>query len=387
MKYQFIGVDYIDENDIEKTEKNKKEILSKYDEYQIEKLTFLNECYDSEATMLSYWTLYMANLHYDEVNKEKDLKYFTRNEIIILIKSIYGMDTTKASVGSFLSMYYRWADRRGDIGLNPFLGIKLSEIKTNPQLLLKSKLYGQPIFYKLCSDMEQNTKLPNIMPFILARYGIAGEKLYYMRHLRWEDIDEENYKVMIRTDDKERRLITTLDVDANFIKWINKARLYTESSDAELNMIDKGKKNKVRYADYGYVLKKAIDQTSNESELDEDKVNKYNSIYTRANVACTSIDIKRIAFKDLVRSRQLELLLELRKQRRLNMSDFEMIIKQFDLDETKIYANKAFTLKKRYEELTGDKVVTDKDTIEENNENHLETANTLIQELGLEILS
>lgn len=387
MKYQFIGVDYIDENDIEKTEKNKKEILSKYDEYQIEKLTFLNECYDSEATMLSYWTLYMANLHYDEVNKEKDLKYFTRNEIIILIKSIYGMDTTKASVGSFLSMYYRWADRRGDIGLNPFLGIKLSEIKTNPQLLLKSKLYGQPIFYKLCSDMEQNTKLPNIMPFILARYGIAGEKLYYMRHLRWEDIDEENYKVMIRTDDKERRLITTLDVDANFIKWINKARLYTESSDAELNMIDKGKKNKVRYSDYGYVLKKAIDQTSNESELDEDKVNKYNSIYTRANVACTSIDIKRIAFKDLVRSRQLELLLELRKQRRLNMSDFEMIIKQFDLDETKIYANKAFTLKKRYEELTGDKVVTDKDTIEENNENHLETANTLIQELGLEILS
>lgn len=386
MEYQFIGVDYIDKNDMKKTEEKKKEILNQYDKYQIEKLTFLNECYDSEATMLSYWTLYMKNLHYDEVNKEKDLKYFTRDEIIILIKSIYGMDTTKASVGSFLSMYYRWADKRGDIGINPFLGIKLSEIKTNPQLLLKSKLYGQPIFYKLCSDMEQKTKLPNIMPFILARYGIAGEKLYYMRHLRWEDIDEENYKVMIRTDDEERRLITTLDVDANFIKWIDKARLYTENSDSDLTN-DKGRKNKVRYADYGYVLKKAIDQTSNESESDEDKINKYNSVYSRANAACTSIDIKRIAFKDLVRSRQLELLLQLRKLRRLNIADFEKIIKQFDLDETKIYANKAFTLKKRYEELTGEKVIVSKDTIEENDEDSLEVASELIEELGLEILS
>lgn len=387
MNEQYIGTLKYREKTNDPSDPTMEQVIASYDDYQKSKLKFLNECYSSLKTRIAYWTLYNNNLHFDEVNKKKDLKYFSTVELKTLIQSAFGMDTTKSSIGSFLNMYFRWASKRGDISINPYLGIKTSAINKNSKRMLESKLYGQKLFYELCEDMEDNTKLPNIIPFILARYGIAGEKLHYMRYLKWEDIDRNQYLVNIVKREKnesgkiEETLISTLPVDAKFIEWIDKAKLYTETTEAELMQDGETvkKKNKVRYADYGYVLKKAVDAK------EEEKVNRFNTIYNRAKIACLSIGVKRIAFKDLVRTRQLELLLQIRKERRLTAKDFDMIVSMFALEDEKIINNRSFTLKKRYEELTGDYVVR-KDVEEADNDNSLEIATKLIEELGLEIL-
>lgn len=389
MREQYIGTLKYREKTGDSLDPTKEEVLSSYDDFQRAKLTFLNECYISIKTMIAYWTLYNNNLHFDEVNKGKDLKFFSTSELQVLIKSTFGMDTTKASIGSFLNMYYRWADNRGDISVNPYLGIDTASIKTNSKRMLESKLYGQKQFYQLCKEMEKHTKLPNIIPFILARYGIAGEKLYYMRYLKWEDIDRKNLIVNIvkRYIDENgnpiEKLISKLPVDFEFIKWIDKAKNYTETTEEELNQDgqDVKKKNRVRYADYGYVLKKAIDANATE----EEKVNKYNTLYNRAKIACLDLGIKRIAFKDLVRTRQLELLLQIRKKHRLTSKDFDNIIDLFALEDEKIISNRSFTLRKRYEELTGDAVILRKEANEEDNKDSLTIADKLIKELELEI--
>lgn len=300
MNEQYIGTLKYREKTNDPSDPTMEQVIASYDDYQKSKLKFLNECYSSLKTRIAYWALYNNNLHFDEVNKKKDLKYFSTVELKALIQSAFGMNTTKSSIGSFLNMYFRWASKRGDISINPYLGIKTSVINKNSKRMLESKLYGQKLFYELCEDMEDNTKLPNIIPFILARYGIAGEKLHYMRYLKWEDIDRNQYLVNIVKREKnesgkiEETLISTLPVDSKFIEWIDKAKLYTETTEAEL-MQDRDtvkKKNKVRYADYGYVLKKAVDAK------EEEKVNRFNTIYNRAKIACLSIGVKRIAFKE-----------------------------------------------------------------------------------------
>lgn len=369
------------------------EVLSRYDIYQQNKLTFLNECYSSLSTMNSYWTLYNTNVHFDEVNRNKDVMYLNTEEIMDLIRSTFGMDTTKASLASFLNMYYRWAYSKGKIDINPYLGIQTSKIKANSKRMLESKLYGQKAFYQLCEDMRDVTKLPNIIPFVLARYGIAGEKLYYMRYLKWEDIDREKMVVNIihRYQENGKNIekhISTLPIDDNFIKWIYMAKAYTETTEEELRheCTDGNfkKKNIVRYEDFGYVLKKAMDAKNNES--DDEKVNKFNTIYNRAKVACSVLGIKRIAFKDLVRTRQLELLLEIRKHRRLTSKDFDNIVEIFTLEDEKIIENKSHILRKRYEELTNDRVVLKNRKHPDDDDNSLEIATALINDLGLEII-
>lgn len=373
------------------------DVLNSYDKYQLEKLKFLNESYSSIRTQLSYWTLYEKNLHFYETIHNKDLQFFTTKELENLIQSAFGMDTTKASIGSFLAMYYRWSYKRGKIAINPYTGIKASELKSNSSYFLEKKLYGQEMFYDLCNKMAQHTKLPNIIPFILARYGIAGERLYHMRHLKWEDIDGD--KLLVYIKDKDGNLLTTLDVDSAFMEWINKAKNYTETTQAELNQDGENvkKRNLVRYVDYGYVLKKALDiknedpssDNKEDDEKESNKVNKFNTIYNRGNVACTAIGIKRIAFKDLVRTRQLELLLQIRKQRKLTSKDFEDIVDKFALEDkqTKIVSNRAFTLKKRYEELTGDTVIVDKKLMDYTfDENAEYIANKIIEEFKLDII-
>lgn len=368
---QFIGKPY-------ETDEKKEEILSLYDEYQIRKLEFLNESYHTESTMTSYWTLYMSNLHYDEVNKGKDLMDFSTEELKILLASCYGIDTTKASMGSFLSMYCRWAssDKKRLININPYTSIKMSKIKKNSKRFLEQRIYGQDMFFDLCEKMIEKTKLPNVIPFILARYGVAGERLHHMRHLKWTDIDDVNMQVHVKTDDG-LKVLSSLPIDAKFLEWIKKAKLYSESISDE----DGTGKNIVRYEDYGYVLKKAMVDKN-----DTETVNKYNTVYNRGNSACSSIGIKRIAFKDLIRTRQLELLLQKRKRRRLDTSDFKEMIELFSLDEEFRTDNRAYTLKKRYEELTGDIVTSErKEHSFPANENHFGTAIKLIQDLGLEI--
>ena len=59
-------------------------------------------------------------------------------------------------------------------------------------------------------------------------------------------------------------------------------------------------------------------------------------------------------------SRQIEILLEIRKYGRLQQKDFEYVVDLFNFGSNDPVTNKAFQLKKRWIDLTDDKVITQK---------------------------
>lgn len=372
---EFIGKPYKCKTP-EETEKKKNEILSEYDLFQIEKLTFLNECQDNENTIKSYWVLYNNNVHYDERNKGKDISLYSTSEIEDVISSAYGLSSTRSSLGSFLKAYCAWKLKRGDININPFDGININELKKNQKNVIKKKVYGLKRFHELCENMLSYTRLPNVIPLVLARYGIMGEQLVYMRNLKWEAIDRNKKVVYIKNDKGE--ILRELPIDDKFINWIDMMKDY---EDSQSDKFFDGKKN-IIYIDNGYVLKKI------ESKDNDEIITTYAGVCSRAYTAFESNNLKAIGFNDLLKSRQLDYLLDIRKNRRLTMEDFNEVVELYSLEENPRIVDKAFNLKKRYEELTSDKVITayNKRKICDGteNDNSFEIYEKIVKELSME---
>lgn len=371
LKYNFVGEGVETELD----ENEKIELLKGYDKFQLNKLLMLNEKYENKRTKLTYFIVYQTHIHDIEVNKEKDLMYFTTKEIDELLDSIiYTYDTTRQNLLSFIRIYCNWSIEKGLIKINPCDKLNTDKCKKNNKEFLEDTIYGKNDFYNMLEEMEKKTKLPNLIPLLLARYGIIGDNLEKMINLKWKDIDEKSKLVFIR--DKRGKVICDLPVDDKFIEYIHKAKAYTESPKVD-------GKNIIRYSDYGYVLKKAY----TEKDLDdEDKRVKYATVFNRINDCCKSVGIKRIPFKRLLLSRQIEILLEIRRHGRLEQRDFEYIINLFNFNSKNNITNKAFQLKKRWIDLTEDKVITQrKDTRNLSSENSEDVYNELKSKLDLYI--
>lgn len=365
---KFMELDYMGiSSDEFLSDEEKMKILKTYDKYQLSKLKMLNDSYPNKSTKITYFTIYQTNLHSAEELKGKDLMNFTTKEIEDLIETLlYAYDTTRQNLITFTNLYCEWAVEEKLIKKNPCSKLKRDKIKTNPKIFLSNKIYGKTKFYDMIELLEQKTKLPNIIPLILARYGIVGKNLNAMINLRWNDIDENSKIVYINN--------MQLPIDHKFIEYIHKAKAYIESPRT-------GGKNTVRYCDYGYVLKKAFNENN---EKDEHETTKYATIFNRTNEASKSIGIARIPFKNLLLTRQFELLLEIRKYGRLKQEDFEYIVKIFNLGEDEPLVNRAFQLKKRWIELTGDLVITQrKNTKNLPNDNNYDIYEKLKQDLDL----
>lgn len=343
LNFDFVGQGV--ETELENDEKLK--LLKEYDKFQLNKILMLNEKYDNKRTELTYFIVYQTNLHDIEVQKNKDIMNFTTKEIENAINSIiYTYDTTRQNLLSFIRIYCNWAMEKGLIKKNPCNDLDTKKSKKNSKAFLEDKICGKSDFYNMLEEMEKNTKLPNLIPLLLARYGIIGDNLDKMINLKWEDIDEDTRVVFIK--DENGKVICDLPIDDKFIEYIHKAKLYSESPKVS-------GKNLVRYSDYGYVLKKAYSEKDVE---DEEKTVKYATVFNRVNDCCKSIGIKRIPFKRLLLSRQIEILLEIRKYGRLQQKDFEYVVNLFNFGSNDPVTNKAFQLKKRWIDLTDDKVIT-----------------------------
>lgn len=345
---EYLNFDFVGEGVETGLEDDEKlELLKGYDKYQLNKLLFLNENYDNKRTKVTYFILYQNNLHDIEVQKGKDIMNFTTREIETMVNSIiYTYDTIRQNILSFIRIYCNWGVEKGLIKKNPCDDLNTKKSKKNSKIFLEDKIFGKTDFYATLEEMEKNTKLPNLIPLLLARYGIIGENLSKMINLKWEDIDEDIKVVYIK--DEQGNVICDLPIDDKFIEYIHKARLYSESPKVS-------GKNLVRYSDYGYVLKKAY---SEKDVDDEEKTVKYATVFNRVNDCCKSIGIKRIPFKRLLLSRQIEILLEIRKYGRLQQKDFEYVVDLFNFGSNDPVTNKAFQLKKRWIDLTDDKVIT-----------------------------
>ena len=320
----------------------KREILNSYDEFQLKKLEFLNECYTNERTMITYWTIYTKNIHIFEYNSNRDVMNFNKEDIISMIEALsFSYNTSKQNLVSFLNNYFRWCEKRGEVSINPITSIDVQEVTKDSKIFMENKIYGKNMFWSMIDKMMSNTNKYNVTPIILARYGITGYNYEPMVNLKWSDIDRDN--MVINVSGK------ILPIDDTFIRYMDNIR----------NDIDS-------YSDT-YIL---------ENNKTGDKL-AYRTVFNRVNDACLSINIPRIPLKTLVMTRQLEMLLDIRKTKRLTSKDFERVVLMFDFEDKKTIANKVFQLKKRYLNITNnDVVVTSRNNTKGyGDENSLEISN------------
>jgi hypothetical protein len=321
-EFEFIGVKSFNPKDRE-------EILNKYDNYQIKKLEFLNLYYPNSNTRLTYFQNYINNFHDYEVEKGKDLAFFTTDEIVSVIKScVWVLEGQKDALLTFAKMYCSWCKGvLNEIPMNPCDLIVKSLVTTSSQVLLNKKILPLNIFYKQLVQMElEEVRMESILIILLCRYGISGESLDILRNLKWHQIDRVNMFVNIENANGE--VASRVPIDKTFLFWLDKIE-HTKEDTYIVNKKGSGSAKPLAYA----------------------------SIYTRIRSTFNSIDAPQFGYKDLLFSRQIELLLQLRKHRQLTSDDFRIITDKFYGTNNYSYSRMLGLLKK-YEALTKDKVLT-----------------------------
>lgn len=320
----FIGQDY-------NTIKEKNDILATYDDLQRSKITFLNEMYNKESTLKNLWSIYKNHIHPHELLLNKDAMFFNEVEVDEVIANRFRFSQpTKNNILHFINIYKRWGVDRGDISGNSVDAINRKESTKDMSKVLINKVWGLGEFYNLLTRIETKSLLSGTIPMLLARYGIAGKQLIHMRSLKWEDIDYEKKQVKII---EHGQLIRIIDVDDRFLEWIDK---YKASNDNDESI------------DYGYVLKKK------NTVRDDSLIENYNTINSRMYKACREVQIDRISFGDLQKSRCIDLLLEMRATRKLTTDDFEWVLMSLKEPPSPMAIN---VLREYYEALTKDTVI------------------------------
>lgn len=311
---KFIGKKY-------STEDEKQKILESYDKYQIAKLRYINSQTVNDETMSAYWSRY-TRFNIAEKVHGKDLKDFTHEDIENTLKKCTDIDKrTLAAIRSFGKKYCEYCISQGDIKSNPFNGIK-NDIVGDIDYY-KSKIIGMNKFYDICNEILSNKDSIFVKQLLLARYGILGTEAKFMLNLRYSDIDINNKIVNIINDDGKKFIVP---IDNRFIELLKEL-----NKEADKNILESDK----------YVLTNSYNMIE------------YATIYTRVNTAFESIKQDRISFNKLLFTRQLEFLLNKRKERKLTKRDVKEASEVFK-DNSSTTDNDFLD---SYEMLTGDKIV------------------------------
>ncbi|MBN1076040.1 hypothetical protein DVV91_17095 [Clostridium botulinum] len=357
---EFIGENYL-EDSISKTEERKQKVLSSYDDFQLDKISFLNELYDNYSTKYSYFNLYNNYIHNFEKVFDKDLMFFSSHEIANIISSCtFISESTKKTLLTFSTQYCEYWRNKGKININPCEGLSYNKSIKNSEKLLKSKLYSKEeilnIIYEACKLKPYNNKdcanktpkeinLNFIKPLILARMGIVGKQAIYMRNLKWKDINIDDCEITIHNEDETK--FKTIKVDKWAIDILVKLQQH----------IYRG----VPFGDNLYIEEFVIEQENYVIENAESGIINYNTLQNNIRIVFERANVTRISFAELAFTRQIELLLRRRKHTRLTNHDVRDILIMSTLEN--ISLAKITTLKKKYEDLTGDQVFRSVDNL------------------------
>lgn len=313
----------------------KENLLKSKSPFEMNKNNFVLSLYDNERTMKTSYNALKKNVVDTEIIKNKDLMNFNVSELISLMNSIPTSSvSTKERVYYLIDNYLDWCTSQGYIAFNNLKGLSKDELcKVNKKIATYKVISIEDLtFY--CNESIKTGKMTvvDVLPLILSRYGIVGEKLSRILNLKWHDIDKERKVVRIFEDDNE----ILLPIDDLFLDWIDRAYKCEEYAG-------------YKYIDEGFVVKRRDDY---EEPINDVYI--YNKI---ANVFKYS-SMPRMSFKTLEFSRKIDFLLDIREERVLKSSDFRTITKMF---YPNISAGSTNTLIRYYESLTHDKVTLVKD--------------------------
>ena len=195
------------------------------------------------------------------------------------------------------------------------------------QKLASSRLISEERLWELIKLSETKSDIQNAVPIVLAYFGCnCGNNLEGMRNLKMSDIDFENEVVYMRL---EGSLISVIPVNKDFLDFIKKTH-----TDASI-----GKE----YIDDDLIIKRTKNTRGD--------IVSENGVYQRCYEFYNSLGIKKISLNDLLKSRKIGLLLDIRERHYLTSLDFQGICSIFKPNCSRgIYDS----LQKYYEQATGD---------------------------------
>ena len=302
--------------------------LNNATEYEQMKNTYINEIYKNNNSKITVYNLYRKNILNWEKILNKDLIYFTVQELDSLISSLPSSSIhIKSGVYSFISQYLDWAISKKFISMNNIKALDRKLYCEISQKLASSRLISEERLWELIKLSETKSDIQNAVPIILAYFGCnCGNNLEGMRNLKMSDIDFENKVVYMRL---EGSLISVIPVNEDFLDFIEKAH-----TDASMGQ---------EYVDDDLIIKRTKNTRGD--------IISENSIYQRCYEFYNSLGIKKISLNDLLKSRKIALLLCIRERHYLTSLDFQGICSIFKPNCSRgIYDS----LQKYYEQATGD---------------------------------
>lgn len=323
---KFVGKKYRDE-------KEKQIILNSYDDFQREKLIFLNELYDNENTLFAMWRVYDRYIHIYEIHMQEDLKYFDTVQIKNILFMLFNYsDDTMRTIYTFMRTYFEYCIGKAEIFQNPTEIIDIDMYLANNRKAKEDKIYSLDYVYDLVDDAKKYSSFSNVIPLLLVRYGVKGNKMSWLVNLKWSDIDFENKEINI-FDRDNGKLITNLPVDDRLLKILDQYRNY---------FTDKNILN-------DYVL-----ASKNGNQISTIGVHSRNK-YLTDDLSKYIDNFKRISTNDLLKSRQIELLLKMRTKRMLSTYDTQRVSEVLNGEIGDQYVQR---LKRLYKAVTGENVLS-----------------------------
>ena len=294
------------------------------DNFLKNKEVFLEEVYPNLETRRSMISNYSSNILYLEKLLNKDLMYFTSEEVESLLLNANGISKGyKSSLYSFINSYCEWCIDNGYININPLSSISASEvIEVNIKQLMKGYM-GLNQFYNALRLLESKSTIlsSTMLALLLARNGVVGKKMCDLINLEEQDIDLKNGFVNIyeKTNNHEDYgiLLSSIPFYPHFKTWYEKL-IEIKSYEA----MGTRRNSTIEYIPSPYVLKR-----TNYTNTSEDVRVSPNTILNQINMSCLSAGIPRISLSKLQQSRRLDFLLDIRSKRKLNEQDFKDIIK------------------------------------------------------------
>lgn len=304
--------------------------LNNATEYEQMKNTYINEIYKNNNSKITVYNLYRKNILNWEKILNKDLIYFTVQELDSLISSLPSSSIhIKSGVYSFVSQYLDWAISKRIISMNNIKALDRKLYCEISQKLASSRLISEERLWELIKLSEAKSDIQNAVPIVLAYFGCnCGNNLEGMRNLKMSDIDFENEVVYMRL---EGSLISVIPVNKDFLDFIKKT--HTDASIGE------------EYVDDDLIIKRTKNTRGD--------IVSENGVYQRCYEFYNSLGIKKISLNDLLKSRKIGLLLGIRERHYLTSLDFQGICSIFKPNCSRgIYDS----LQKYYEQATGDVV-------------------------------
>ena len=313
------------------------------------KKIFLEEVYPLETTKETQISNYLNNLLPIEKILNKDLMYFNTEEIENLLINMVGVSGGyKQSLFSFMNSYCEWCCDKGYININPCAVIKPSEIICNSVQQLMKGLLGKQQFINTLRILESKSNLlaSGFLALILARNGVLGKRCEDLIKLEQSDIKDGFINIYNKIDNSEDYAIlnTSLPIDNDIFEWYNKYIKITEYPNGY------GTRKSPMKLEGKYILKK-----SSYTNTREEEYMSVNSLLNQINQACIQSNIARISLSKMQQSYKLDLLLSIRRQRKINEYDIKRINNMVNYNFTS--AQSVINFKNFWEDISGEEVL------------------------------